>query len=42
MASYSTHAERRMHERGISRVEVDETLEHPLEVRDTRYGRLAA
>ncbi len=36
------HAEKRMHERGVSKAEVEETLEHPLQVKDTKLGRKAA
>lgn len=42
MISYSDHALSRIRERGITRKEVEETLEQPLQARDTRYGRKAA
>lgn len=42
VVTYSTHAERRMRERSISKPEVEETLARPLEVRETRYERKAA
>jgi hypothetical protein len=31
-----------MLERGMSKSEVEETLEHPLQVRDSKHGRRAA
>jgi hypothetical protein len=42
VARYSSHAERRMRERNISKTEVEQTLAHPLEIVETRYGRKAA
>jgi hypothetical protein len=42
LTRYTAHAEKRMLERGVSKVEVEDTLAHPLEVRDTKHGRKAA
>ncbi len=39
---YTSHAEKRMLERGVSKKEVEETLAGPLEVRETKHGRRAA
>jgi hypothetical protein len=42
MSRYSTHARRRMLERGITQEDVEETLSLPLETIEIRYGRKAA
>ncbi len=42
MTRYTAHAERRMLGRGISKEEVEEALERPLQVKDTKHGRKAA
>lgn len=42
MPTYTRHAEARMLERGISKTEVEETLAHPIETRQTKIGRFAA
>lgn len=42
MIKYSSHARKRMLERSITPKEVEEALNNPLEVIQTRYGRRAA
>jgi len=39
---YSTHVIERMREREITDEEISETLTHPLELREMRYGRQGA
>jgi len=42
MVRYSSHAQRRMHERGVTKAEVEGVLRRPLAVKETRYGRRVA
>jgi len=39
MIRFSTHVEQRMHDRRISKEEINETLLRPAETRQLRYGR---
>lgn len=42
MIGYSANALRRMRERGVSKIEVEDALLRSYEVRDTSYGRKVA
>ena len=42
MMRYTAHAEKRMLERGVTKMEVEEAIARPLDVRYTKQGRRAA